>query len=145
MPDVEYAFLADAAEAVPGQKFSILGGGISRLAGRTFPLQHPHLALVVGLRVTAVEHDREHALRFVLLAPDGNEVASAEGNVVAHGQGDGRDNVVTFAIDLWNLVLPAPGEYSLRVLVAGSERKRLPLVVTPIVETPPPPEQRYLA
>ncbi len=145
MPDVEYAFLADAAEAVPGQKFHVIGGGISRLAGRTFPLRHPHLALVVGLRVTAAEHDREHGLRFVLLAPDGSEVASAEGNVVAQGRGDGRDNVVTFAIDLWNLALPVPGEYTLRILVGGSERKRLPLVVAPLVETPPPPEQRYMA
>ncbi len=145
MPDIEYAFLSDAAEAVPGQKFNVLGGGVSRLAGRTFPLHHPHLALVVGLRVTAAEHDREHSLRFVVLAPDGAEVTSAEGNVVAHGQGDGRDNVVTFAIDLWNLVLPAPGDYTVRILIGGSERKRLPLLVSPIVETPPPPEQRYLA
>jgi hypothetical protein len=55
MPDIEYAFLADAAQTAPGQKFNVLGGGISRIGGPVFPLRHPHLALVVGLRVTAPE------------------------------------------------------------------------------------------
>ncbi len=147
MPDIEYAFFADAADAVPGQKFHVIGGGISQLAGRTFPLQHPHLALVIGLRVTATERDREHNLRFVLLGPDGHEVASADGNIVAAGQPDLHDAVVTFAVDLWNRTLPLPGDYSLRIMVDGSERKRLGLVVAQVAEAsvPPPPEQRYLA
>ena len=41
---------------------------------------------------------------------------------------------MTFAIDLWNLAFNVPGEHSLRVLVNGSERKRIPLVVERIVE-----------
>lgn len=147
MPDIEYAFLADSAEAVPGQKFHVLGGGVSRLNGRAFPLQHPHLALVVGLRVTAAERDRDHEMRFVLLSPDGAEVASAGGNVTAHGSGDPDDAIITFAIDLWNLVLPVAGTYSFRLLVNGSERKRLPLFVALLTEAamPPMPEQKFLA
>jgi hypothetical protein len=30
---------------------------------------------------------------------------------------------------MWNLSFPEPGDYSIRILVDGSERKRLPLVV----------------
>ena len=129
MPDIEYAFLADAAETQPGQKFHVIGGGVSRVGGRTFPLRHPHLALVVGLLVTAPEIDREHEVRIVLLDPDGGEVASATGSLVARGHTDGRDTVLTFSIDLWNLTFPTAGDYSVRILVNGSERKRLPLVV----------------
>jgi len=129
MPEIEFAFLADAAETQPGQKFHVLGGGVSRIGGRTFPLRHPHLTLVLGLLVTAPEVDREHEVRFVLLDPDGGEVAGATGNLVARGHGDGRDAVLTFSIDLWNLTFPAPGDYSFRILVNGSERKRLPLLV----------------
>ena len=129
MPDIEYAFLADAAETPPGSKFHVLGGGISRIGGRTFPLRHPHIALVLGLLVTSPETDRGHEIRFVLLDPDGKEVAGATGNLVAHSQGDGRDSIVTFSIDLWNVTFPAPGDYSFRILVNGSERKRLPLVI----------------
>src|SRR2546426_817007 len=63
VPDIEFAFLADAADARPGQKFSVLGGGIDRIGGQTFPLQHPHISLVIGLTVTAPEMRREHEVR----------------------------------------------------------------------------------
>ena len=82
MPDIDFAFLADAAETVPGQKFHVLGGGIARIGGRRFPLRHPHLALVIGLQVTAPETEREHEIRFVLLDPGRGEVAGATGSLV---------------------------------------------------------------
>ncbi len=129
MPDIDYAFLADAADARPGEKFNILGGGVSRIGGRGFPLVHPHLALVVGLVVTTTEVGHDHEIRFILLAPDGSQVAEGSGSIRAEGPGDGGDQVVTFAVDFWNLAFPAPGTYSFRILVGGSERKRLPLVV----------------
>lgn len=129
MPDIEYAFLADAADARPGQKFAIIGGGVSRLGGPQFPLRHPHLALVCGLLVTAPELGSEHELQFVLLTPDGNRLSNATAKIVAGGTTDGRDTVLTFSLDMWNLSFPAPGDYSIRILVDGSERKRLPLVV----------------
>ena len=37
MPEIDYAFLADAAETQPGQKFHVLGGGITRIGGRNVP------------------------------------------------------------------------------------------------------------
>ncbi len=135
MPEIDFAFLADAAETQPGHKFHVLGGGITRIGGRTFPLRHPHLALVVGLMVTAPETHREHDLRIVLLDPDGHEVTGATGSLVAQGHPDGRDAILTFSIDLWNLTFPAPGDYSFRILVNGSERKRLGLVLVRPAET----------
>jgi hypothetical protein len=129
MPDIDYAFLADAAEAVPGRKFAVLGGGVSRIGGPTFPLRHPHLALVVGLQVTAPELSSEHEVRFILLRPDGGELTSGVAGIKASGPGDGRDTVITFGIDLWNLVFDQPGDYSCRLLVDGQERKRLPLTI----------------
>lgn len=146
MPDVEYAFLADAAEVQPGSKFHVLGGGITRLTGPAFPFVHPHLALVVGLRLTSVERNREHELGFVVTAPDGAQVASAAGRVISQGPNDANDVVLTIAIDLWNMTLNAAGEYSVRITIDGSERKRLPLVVAAAREaSTPEPQQRYLA
>ncbi|MFI5292605.1 MAG: DUF6941 family protein [Candidatus Limnocylindrales bacterium] len=129
MPEIDYAFLADAAEAQPGRKFAVLGGGVSRLGGSSFPLRHPHLALVVGLRVAATELDTDHQVRFVLLRPDGRELTSGAAGIRANGPGDGRDSVLTFSIDLWNLDFEAAGEHTVRLLVDGQERKRLDLVV----------------
>jgi hypothetical protein len=146
VPEVDYAFLADAAQTAPGQKFHVLGGGVSQLNGRTFPLRHPHLALVVGLRITAVETGREHELRFVLLDPDGRQLAEATGSLMAQGPTDGRDEIVTFSVDLWNLTFPAPGDHSLRVLVNGSEQRRLPLRVVAMTDAGPEasaPERRF--
>ena len=129
MPDIEYAFLADAADARPGQKFAVIGGGVSRLGGPHFPLRHPHLALVCGLMVTTPELGAEHELQFVLLTPEGNQLSNATAKILANGPPDGRDSILTFSLDMWNLSFPAPGDYTIRILVDGSERKRLPLVV----------------
>ncbi|HVM30979.1 MAG TPA: hypothetical protein VM305_09475 [Candidatus Limnocylindrales bacterium] len=140
MPDIEYAFLADAADARPGHKFAVIGGGVSRLGGPQFPLRHPHLALVCGLLVTTPELGTEHELQFVLLTPDGKRLSNATAKIVAGGATDGRDTVLTFSLDMWNLAFPAPGDYSIRILVDGSERKRLPLVVEQ--RTAPPAGQQ---
>jgi hypothetical protein len=145
MPDIEYAFLADAADVQPGSKFHVLGGGVSRLTGPTFPFVHPHMSLVVGLRLTAVERNREYDLGFFITAPDGSEVASANGKVVARGTGDAGDTIITLAVDLWNMTLKVPGEHSVRITVDGSERKRLMLTVGQAGREPAPEPQRYLA
>jgi hypothetical protein len=130
VPDIEFAFLADAADARPGAKFSVLGGGVDRIGGQTFPLTHPHIALVIGLTVTAVELRREHEIRFMLLDQQGKELTSGTASIVAHGDNENRDSVLTFAVDLWNLTFPVPGDYSFRILVDGSERKRLALSIS---------------
>lgn len=142
MPEVEFAFLADAAETIPGQKFHVLGGGISRIAGVQFPLRQPHLALVVGLMVAPGEVEREHELAFAVVDPGGTDVAGGSGTIVPHASGEQRDALLTFSVDLWNVTFAAPGEYSVRIRINGSERKRLALVVgvRPLApgETPPP-------
>ena len=97
-------------------------GGASRFGTRTWRWSS-------GSPVTAPETEREHEIRFVLLDPDGGEVAGATGSLVARSQRDGRDATLTFSIDLWNLTFPSPGDYSFRILVNGSERKRLPLLL----------------
>ncbi len=143
MPDIEYAFLADAADVQPGQKFNVLGGGVSRLSGPTFPLQHAHLAIVVGLRVGTTEREHEHELGFAVTSPSGEQIAGGGGKVVTHGPPDPSDVVITLGIDLWNLALPVAGEYAVRILVDGNERKRLPLFAVQVRDAHT--EQRYLA
>ena len=143
MPQIEYAFLADAAEVQPGQKFHVLGGGVTRLSGPTMPFQHPHLALVVGLRLAANERDREHEMEFILAAPDGAKVSSSSGRIVAHGLQDSSDVILTLTVDMWNLTLPVQGDYTVSIMMGGTERKRLTLTV--ILSREPAPEQRYLA
>ena len=79
--------------------------------------------------MTTPEFGAEHDLQFVLLTPEGKQLSNATAKVLANGPPDGRDSVLTFSLDMWNLCFPAPGDYSIRIMVDGSERKRLPLVV----------------
>jgi hypothetical protein len=142
VPEIDFAFLADAADARPGQKFHVIGGGVDRLAGQSFPLVHPHLALVIGLRITAPELNREHEVKFLLLDRAGREVTAGSANLMAQGESDGKDSLVTFAVDLWNLSFTLPGEYTFRVLIDGSERKRLALTVSALSGAMAPPTGR---
>jgi hypothetical protein len=84
---------------------------------------------VVGLRVAPAELHREIELNVVFQAPDGAQLSSAAARIRADGPGDGRDSILTFSLDLWNLVFPAGGEYRIRLLLEGQERKQLPLMV----------------
>jgi hypothetical protein len=142
VPDIEYAFLADAADARPGHKFAVIGGGVSRLGGPQFPLRHPHLALVCGMSVTTPELGAEHELQFVLLKPDGGQLSTATAKILANGPPDGKDSVLTFSLDLWNLSFPVAGDYSIRIMIDGSERKRLPLIVEQREQTQPGQRRR---
>lgn len=143
MPEIEYAFLADAAQVQPGQKFHVLGGGVTRIAGPALPFVHPHLSLVLGLRMTAAERDREHDMGFVVLAPDGAQVATASGKVVARGPAQTEDVVITIAVDLWNLNFRLVGEHTVTITIDGAERKRLNLTIAQM--SGQLPEQKYLA
>lgn len=69
-------------------------------------------------------------MKFVLLDRAGHEVTSGSANLMAQGESDGRDSLVTFAVDLWNVSFTLPGDYTFRILIDGSERKRLPLAVS---------------
>ena len=80
--------------------------------------------------MTAAELRREHEIRFVLLDQQGQEMTTGTASIVAHGENEGRDSVLTFAVDLWNLTFAVPGDYSFRLLVDGSERKRLALSIS---------------
>ena len=87
------------------------------------------LRTALQLFVTAPEHGAEHDLQFVLLTPQGEQLSNATAKIMANAPHEDRDSILTFSLDMWNLSFPSPGDYSIRILVDGSERKRLPLVV----------------
>ena len=81
-----------------------------------------------------------------MLDPDGAEIASATATIAMQKRPDVRDEVLTFAVDLWNLSFPTGGDHSVRILVNGSERERLPLLVSLVpadAAEPGPGERRF--
>ena len=47
------ATLADGVQAMPGQKFSVLGGGFDNLNATVFPAVFPRISLLLALEIEA--------------------------------------------------------------------------------------------
>ena len=140
MPHVEFAFLADAAEAEPGRKFYVLGGGVDSIgAPGGFPIVHPHLALLLRVLVHPAEADRPHAIEIKLMDSDGAEMAKVEGNFEASGwTQSGREIPMSIVLNFMNTRFEHAGDYSFEILLNNQHQKSLPLHVHQ-VEQPPSP------
>ena len=133
MPSLEFAFLADAAEAEPGRKFYVLGGGIDQIAGPEFPLTHPHMSLVMRFLVHPPEVGRNHHLEVRLVDADGHELARIEGDInTAPSEPLGREVAVNMVINLVNSQFEKPGDYALDIMMNNQFQKSLPLRVSQV-------------
>lgn len=131
MPTLDFAFLADAAEAEPGRKFYVLGGGIDSIGAQEFPIVHPHLALVMRVLVHPSEVDRPHAMEIQLMDSDGGELAKLEGQFsAATGAGiPGREIPMNMVLNFMNTRFEFGGDYSIEILINNQHMKSLPLRV----------------
>lgn len=140
MPRLDFAFLADAAEADgPGRKLYILGGGIDSIGAQTFPVVHPHISIVLRLLVHPTETDRQHRLEIRLVDTDGGELARIDGNFTAHStQGPvGREIPLPLVINMTNTRFERAGDYSLEILIDDQHQKSLPLRIQQVSGPPP--------
>ena len=136
MPSLEFAFLADAAEAEPGRKFYVLGGGIDQITGPEFPLTHPHMSLVMRFLVHPPEIGRAHRLEVRLVDADGGELAKIEGDIqTAPGDAIGREVAVNMVINLANSRFEKPGDYAFDIMMNNQFQKSLPLRVSQVQPT----------
>lgn len=130
MPTLDFAFLADAAEAEPGRKLYVLGGGIDRISGPSFPLVHPHMALVMRFLVSHDELGRSHALTVRMVDDEGKELARVDGQMeTATGEIPGLAVPVNMVINMANTRFERPGEYGIDIIVNGGLEKRVGLTV----------------
>jgi hypothetical protein len=131
MPTLDFAFLADAAEAEPGRKFYVLGGGIDQIAGPAFPLVHPHMALLMRFLVHPAELGRRHRLEVRMVDADGRELAKIEGDVEAEAPDPvGREVGINMVINMTNTRFERPGDYAIDILMNNQFLKSLPLRVS---------------
>ena len=136
---IAHAFLADAVDASPGKKFAVIGGGVSRIGGPTFPLVHPHLSLLVAVRVSQptignfVEplsvtlHDRLGALLTSLDVQIGYSVSRVA-----------TEEELFLPFDFYGLQFAFPGVYTL-VAKSGDSTFTLPLTLEHSVPPGVPP------
>lgn len=130
MPKLDFAFLADSAEAEPGRKFYVLGGGIDNITGAGFPLIHPHMSLVMRWIIHPAELDHPHHMEVRLGDADGRELAKIEGDIEASGAGPlGREAAVNMVINMAQMRFESPGDFSIEILMNNQHQKSLPLHV----------------
>lgn len=131
MPKLDFAFLADAAEAEPGRKFYVLGGGVDSINAPSFPVTHPHLSLVIRLLVHPAEAGRDHELEIRMMDTDGRSLANVQGTFSATGGGPiGREAPVNMVFNMVNTRFERAGDYSFEILINNEHKKSLPLRVT---------------
>jgi hypothetical protein len=129
--DLDFAFLADAADVSLGKLF-VLGGAFDTIHVPAFPATHPVLAVVLRLLLGPIDLDRKHDLEILLLDADGRHVASAQGELMVPKSPDapqGWKQAVILPLRFFNVPFQQTGHYSIEIVVDGSMVKAIPLRV----------------
>src|SRR4051794_11611075 len=117
---IPLALLADHALAHPTDgKLYVTGGGITSLAFSVFPARHSHLALALGIDVSAGELGVEHRLTVETSGPTGEpffEPVRVTFSVPRGGQ-LGDEGRVHFVSNMDNILLAGPGEYAFLITI----------------------------
>ncbi|HVC33420.1 MAG TPA: hypothetical protein VNL16_07915 [Chloroflexota bacterium] len=130
--NVDYAFLADMAQAAPDGKINAIGAGIDRILATSFPTVQPMLAFVVRINVAASECDHEHKLEVQLWDPDGARIGpQLNGSILAHRdpQHPTRAAHAQLAMMMIGIPFHKAGDYAFHILVDGHEQQVLPLFI----------------
>ncbi len=125
--EIAFALLADAANVSREGKLNILGA-FDRVYGSKFPLTWPRMVLVTRFEASAAEYGSEKTLEIVTLDADGKRLGAATGKMkIGKGQA-GRQIKINHVLPM-AMTFPAPGQYSIEILVNGEPKATVPLDV----------------
>ena len=134
--EVDLGLLADAATIDVSGKINVLGV-FDRISAADFPVQHPHLALV--LRFVGGPTDiGSHSLTIRLVTQSGEEVLALDGELQVGPVPGSQGNImrIPHVLNLDGVVFPNPGLYSFDVSVDRRHQCSLPLLVMGPAGTP---------
>jgi Family of unknown function (DUF6941) len=127
--DVDTALLCDAATVREGL-LHILGGGITRISREEYPAD---LSLTLALRIMVHPTEAEHAheIQIIVQGEDGEHVVEVRAQVEAQQIPENLEpGVMGQLLIPWNFPgrpkLPAPGKYSMELLVDGVHQRSIP-------------------
>ncbi len=137
--EVDFAFLADGAEAVNG-KIHVIGGGIDTIWAQQVPVVYPRLSFVLRMVFDVAEIGRKHKLEIQIMDEDGNAIATVGGDLEIPGKNPnspkGWKQSMLTVLNFANLTLPKFGNYSFSILANNSSLKSLPLRVVQHADFP---------
>ena len=125
--EVAFAMLADAANISREGKLNILGA-FDRIYGAKFPLRWPRMVLVTRFEASAAEFGSEKSIEIVTMDADGKRLGKASGKMTIGEGRTGRQIKINHVLPM-GMTFPAPGEYSIEILVNGEPKATVPLEV----------------
>ncbi|MBI4064191.1 MAG: hypothetical protein HY401_07820 [Elusimicrobia bacterium] len=135
--ELDFAFLADAAEVTNG-KLYVIGGAFDTLCVRELPASWPRLTLVMRFLLTPAESGRPHALEIIVLDEDGKKIVNLSSSLNVERPPNmlsGTKQSVPIALNFFNARFDKKGSYSIEILVNGTSLKSIPLKI--LLQKPP--------
>ena len=130
---LDFAFVCDYAE-VTG-KINALGIGFDTIHAPKVPCKHPHFFLVIQLRANVVEAGEKN-LEVRLIDEDGKDILpTLRGKFIIHKPVSGTESIGRIAMEFNNVEFPRYGSYSLHAVIEGHEMMRVPLKISPPLQT----------
>ena len=124
--DIAFALLAEAANVSREGTLNILGS-FDRIHGSKFPFTWSRMVLVLRFVASAAEYGTEKSIEIVTIDADGKRLATLKGSVKLPN-GSGRQLKINHLLPM-TVTFPAPGEYSIDVLVNGEPKAAVPIEV----------------
>jgi hypothetical protein len=124
--ELDFAFLASAADASDGGQFGARGGGFNVVESERFPCAF-QAALVLKVAAPSPQSEERHNVTIVLCQSDGSRTVLLEKPLLIRPRRFPTSGVL-LVVNI-GAQLPAPGDYAFAILLDGVERKLLPLYV----------------
>jgi hypothetical protein len=125
---VDFAVLADYALIDQHGKLSVLGM-FQHVWVQTFPAVHPRTHLVVRVKGRRTDLG-SHAIRIRFVDGEGRELLGGEGTIQVNEPAAGVTEVEAGAVLVFDVPLPAPGEYAFEIALEGQPPVRVPLTAS---------------
>lgn len=121
------AMLCDFATVREGL-LHVLGGGINRLWREKFPA-NMGATLALLLEIHPTEADMQHTMAIFLINEDGRRLAEVNADFQvgrnAAASRPGENILMPLAVSLQQMTIPAPGAYSVEILLDGQHKRSL--------------------
>lgn len=137
--EVDFAFLADSAEAVEG-KLYVMGGAFDTIWAKTLPTIHPRLSFVMRLVFSPAETGRVHQMEVSIMDGDGKRLQTVGGPLELkdrnpHLPAGVRPSLLT-VLNFVNLKFEKFGSYSFEIVFNNTSGKSVPLRIAQRVDIP---------
>ena len=126
--EVDFAFLADSADAING-KIYVMGGAFDTIWAASMPLVYPQFAIALRVRFDSIESG-EHKVNVNFVDMDGKHILPSANGVIKVSLPQGQRSFSANSIlNIQMLKIEKHGEFSIDLTIDGKHEASLPLFI----------------